>query len=619
MERKEQIADWSNKLLDFLLNYRQNNPTFKFWVRQRNTKNRLDDGYWFQGDDGYIFLAFYNRSGGTNMTRSMGFVTNFIASGPFRSYIEIVYKDEEDQRLIPFYEECLLQLGPAVQVGTLKFTIEYPEKDVLKNLQHFLDVQKPLIDSLIDKYGVRDLMEIPDSTFNSTVAKIQKRRGIIEDSNLVKTDKPMTLNLSINLIYYGPPGTGKTFKLNQLKENNFTDKGVSQTSEEALRERVSGFHFWRVLGAVLATAKTPLSVSQIVEHPIVKARINPANKTNPKNLAWGELQSYANDESTQLIEKYRRSIQLFQKDQDSKWSIAEDKKSEIVNILDPDLLELAKNPTVQPKADGKSKTRYNFITFHQKYSYEDFIEGIKPVLKNDEPEDLPGDLQFELKKGIFYNSCIEALNLAGYQTFEDCEKDTSDNRAAKFEQASENPKLCFALFIDEINRANISAVFGELITLLESDKRIGAKHEMWVTLPGSGKKFGIPSNLYLVGTMNTADRSIALVDIALRRRFEFQGLYPDNEKGVGEWWGPILLNLNQAIYAQKKNPDFFIGHAFFIDKEESEKTSIFNHKIIPLLMEYFQNNLEKVQTILKAAEIVTEDLSIQNNFQLIAK
>jgi 5-methylcytosine-specific restriction protein B len=227
-----------------------------------------------------------------------------------------------------------------------------------------------------------------------------------------------------------------------------------------------------------------------------------------------------------------------------------------------------------------------------------------------------GDLQFELKKGIFYQSCLKALELVGYETFEACFEDTSDNRKTRFEKAKSNPSQQFALFIDEINRANISAVFGELITLLEDDKRMGSENELWVELPYSNEKFCVPANLYVIGTMNTADRSIALLDIALRRRFEFKALYPLYMEG--EWWAPLLEDLNQAIYNWKKNPDFFIGHAFFINKSASEKLKILNTKIIPLLYEYGQNNAETVKRILTDAKIQIKASGIRENFQIVA-
>lgn len=175
----------------------------------------------------------------------------------------------------------------------------------------------------------------------------------------------------------------------------------------------------------------------------------------------------------------------------------------------------------------------------------------------------------------------------------------------------------FALFIDEINRANISAVFGELITLLEDDKRIGADNEMWLELPYSNEKFSVPGNLYVIGTMNTADRSIALLDIALRRRFEFKSLYPEYIES--EWWASLLEALNQAIYNWKKNPDFFIGHAFFINKPEADRAKILNTKIIPLLYEYCQSNAATVKNILSEAGVALKSTGIKENFQIIAE
>lgn len=425
------------------------------------------------------------------------------------------------------------------------------------------------------------------------------------------------LDLYINTILYGPPGTGKTYKLNQYKETHFTDRGVTKSAEDVLKEKVNAYPFWKVLGAVLGTSSKSLTVGEIIEHPIVKARINPANKTKPNNLAWADLQSYADDESTQLEAKYRRSIKLFHKDEDSRWKIADDKKEDLADIIDQELLDIAANPVQQPVQSATFKTRYNFITFHQKYSYEDFIEGIKPLLSNEDAEEQSGELQFELKKGIFYNSCLEALRLVGYDSFEACYEDSAENRIAKFETAKSNPSMQFALFIDEINRANISAVFGELITLLEDDKRIGADNEMWLELPYSNEKFSVPGNLFVIGTMNTADRSIALLDIALRRRFEFKSLYPEYIET--EWWAPLLEALNQAIYNWKKNPDFFIGHAFFINKPEADRARILNTKIIPLLYEYCQSNAATVKNILSEAGVALKSTGIKENFQIIAE
>ena len=264
-----------------------------------------------------------------------------------------------------------------------------------------------------------------------------------------------------------------------------------------------------------------------------------------------------------------------------------------------------------------SQNRFKLITFHQKYSYEDFIEGIKPLLREEKKDSKSGELQFELKRGIFYNSCLSALQLVGYSSFQACYMDTPENRKEKFLLAKNNPSMQFALFIDEINRANISAVFGELITLLEDDKRIGGNHEMWLELPYSNEYFSVPGNLYVVGTMNTADRSIALLDIALRRRFEFKSLYP--EYHAQEWWSPLLKSLNEAIYSVKNNPDFFIGHAFFINKPESDRAKILNTKIIPLLSEYFQNNANSVKSVLNAAGVAIKSTGIHENFQVIAE
>lgn len=426
---------------------------------------------------------------------------------------------------------------------------------------------------------------------------------------------PVMHQLALNTIFYGPPGTGKTYKMQGLMQDFFVDKNAVRNPREVLAEKLQVYPLWKVLAAALSQFNAPASVAQIHETDLVMAKLNPETKM-PRNSIWRTLQSYADAESTGIDAKYKATLQLFTKNERSRWSILPSQKEELEDILDAELLSLAKAPLVHKTEQAQIiAKRYRFITFHQKYSYEDFIEGIKPVLQDAEEEEA-GGLQFTLKKGIFYEAALQALKLAGYHSFAACYEDSFENRQAKFTAAQADPTKHFALFIDEINRANISAVFGELITLLEDDKRAGANHEMWVKLPASGEMFSVPLNLYVIGTMNTADRSIALLDIALRRRFHFEGLYPEYVEGT--WWKDLLLELNKAIYKTKKNADLFIGHAFFIKKSVTDRSDILNHKIIPLLNEYCQNNQEQVKTILREAKIEFSDPSIENNFQLIA-
>ncbi|WP_067706327.1 McrB family protein [Erwinia sp. ErVv1] len=388
-----------------------------------------------------------------------------------------------------------------------------------------------------------------------------------------------------NVIYFGPPGTGKTFTLQQ-KMKEYTSYAVPDDRDAWLDSRLESLNWMQVIMLVLLDLGKRAKVRPIIEHTWFqrKALLNGRNG-NLSNTAWAALQAHTVPESLTVDYKNRREPAVFNKTDNSEWLLVDSQLEQV-----EDLVELYAELKRGPKS-AEAIQRFAVVTFHQSYGYEEFIEGIRA--RSDES----GNISYPIEPGIFMRLC---------------------------QRANADPAHRYAIFIDEINRGNISKIFGELISLIEVDKRAGMSNAMSLQLSYSGDHFSVPTNVDIIGAMNTADRSLALMDTALRRRFDFVEMMPDlsllsGTKVKGIELESLLEKLNSRIEALYDR-EHTLGHAFFMpvknaldagDEEAAFKQLkiAFQKKIIPLLQEYFFDDWNKIRLVL--ADNQKQDDSLQ--------
>lgn len=402
----------------------------------------------------------------------------------------------------------------------------------------------------------------------------------------------------LNQILYGPPGTGKTYNT-VLKAMSIIDnteyKDVSDEQYKALKTR---FDELKQAGQIeFVTFHQSYSYEEFVEgikpsipewdseknteicyigsNGIFKDICKKATKNLYKLVNNNEMRSVSFNEVFNIFkEKYPKGT-----DFENLLNISYDSTDLIYHFGKQD----------QDRKIDLSKIEHLFNSNKQYRTASDFNK------------EYGGNVSL---KGYYHTFYKELMNIK--EAIED-EKQVSIESNEEYVVNPEAPKYVF--IIDEINRGDVSKIFGELITLIEEDKRIGNKYQMKITLPYSKEPFGVPNNLYIIGTMNTADRSIALLDTALRRRFDFEEIMPRpkllNNKVIESTninLQTLLTRINERI-TNKYDRDHQIGHSYLMGvntKEQLER--VYKNRILPLLNEYFYNESKTVAEILNCSE-----------------
>jgi hypothetical protein len=540
-----------------------------------------------------------------------------------------------------FPAECIIYRRSIINKACQDWNIEEPGGETTgEQYAAYLDFVKPIKERLDSALGhPADMIDVHSFLWvNSRISEPVKNNGDITIPDVFGKIWKVAEH-SKNLILYGPPGTGKTwiidhfstyYLLHQNVSPDLADAYWTSYQEEAwdrtndLSSRVrsrkdshkSTVNYWWIsanekmwhwdtlfrdgeqffnqrrfkknyfaakkgdiiFGYLAHPHKEIVAIARVKEE--LHSREEDGKTVNgiliesvqkiPVPIFWEEIsQNAILKESEPVVNRAQGTL----------FAMTEEEANELGRIL------LEKGNRIN-LSFGERNNFAEFVTFHQSYSYEEFVEGLKPL----PPDDDHRQVWYDIKSGIFKQVCARA-ELA-WRTYGD--------KAPKY-----------LLVIDELNRANIAKVFGELITLLEDDKRLGAKNEITVTLPYSGESFGVPPNLLVLGSMNTADRSIALLDIALRRRFTFIEVMPDEERlepVANIDLASLLRAINKRIVALLDR-DHQIGHSYFMGLSTIDDLQYtWYHKVIPLLQEYFYNDGERLRAVIGEEFIIPAEM-----------
>ncbi len=569
---KNSIIRISDEILTFLLEYREQHQDFTFALRERDSiqsdESRLENGQWFQGSD-YIYVPLFKKGDSARKIKTIGFVLTFHESGQINeNYVEISFKGGVDTKAEQdFHRELANTIGLQLNNHNYGSKIYLNSNNYMENLEDYIGAFREIALNLLNKHNISGKYLISKDKFEKSLKRVQmfkqaKRKRLVGGIKKVLSESEKS---PLNQIFYGPPGTGKTYHtINEALKIilGYDDQSIKAKKRSELKSEFDSL--MKEGQIVFTTFHQSLAYEDFIEG------IKPIEPDK---------------EGGQVVYQVQPGIfkMICEK------ALTPDVKS-FENAYSALFMELSESDEIRELQTPKGRTFWVSANTKGNLRLHTGIEkSINGTLTRENiQKQLRGEDKFAGWEGYF-KGVISHL------------KDKYN-----FKEGDETPKN-YVLIIDEINRGNVSQIFGELITLLEADKRLDCDEALEVTLPYSKEKFGVPANLYIIGTMNTADRSVEALDTALRRRFSFTEMPPNYDLeelkyDFAETKGnEILKTINQRI-EKLLDRDHLIGHSYLmVKKGEDAKTKLmdaFYRNIIPLLQEYFYGDYAKIGAVL---------------------
>jgi hypothetical protein len=619
LSQEETIIYWSDKILTHLLELKKEKyPKLTFWLR-KNDSERLRKGYWFQGSF-YIFIGFTNKGDSNSKTRQFGFEISFQNTKKPVLNQHVIFQSEKDPQIINCYLEYIKRVGGFNELNPTRFYKKIDGEDIIASLDDFMQNNLQEFYKIVKEYDLEEVLLISEVKFakllKQTLSLREDKDAQIESDFEIEPDDEinywwLNANPKIWSISNHKIGEKQTYTTHNEKGNKrriykyFVEAkpgdliiGYESTPTKLIKAiyKITKGIYTTTIGEeiefeLIKLLDVPVHWSELKENAqLEKCEVLINNQGSLFKLTAEEFEIIRDiiDEKAILFEKESANLSIENYkilDDAEKPFLSETKIDEIISSL------LYKKNIILQGPPGVGKTfiakkiayqimgktddsKIRMVQFHQSYAYEDFIQGIRPSTNGN----------FYVKNGLFYEFCKKA------------ELDAKND---------------YFFIIDEINRGNLSKIFGELMMLIESDKR--GKYAIPLTYSEKNDTpFSVPPNLYIIGTMNTADRSLSIVDYALRRRFRFLDLQPEfsisftnflKSQGISIGDADTLCakinKLNQDLSSDKHlGSGFQIGHSYFCGKPKDSFnewfTDIINFEIKPLLEEYWFDNKTKV-------------------------